>query len=61
MIWGIGGKDIKMIVDRKICRKQLIEQSSLRRPSQDIISENKKIALCMYHVISTVELSYDWQ
>ena len=52
MSWGIGGKDIKMIVDRKICRKQLIEQSSLGRPSQDIISEKKKIALCMYHVKS---------
>jgi hypothetical protein len=50
-----------MIVDRKIYRKQLIEQSSLRRPSQDIISEKKKIALCMYYVKSTVEFSYDWQ
>jgi hypothetical protein len=52
MSWGIGGKDIKMIVDRKICRKQLIEQSSLGRPSQDMSSEKKKIALCMYHVKS---------
>ena len=52
MSWGIGGKDIKMMVDRKICRKQLIEQSLLRRPSQDIIIEKKKIALCMYHVKS---------